>query len=55
MRSFTADLGVPPHTYQINARVERAKHLLLRGDAIAEVTLAPGFHDQSHRLGQSSA
>lgn len=48
VRSFTADLGVPPHTYQINARVERAKLLLLRGDPISEVAQALGFHDQSH-------
>ncbi len=48
VRSFTADLGVPPHTYQIHVRVERAKQMLLRGDAISEVALALGFHDQSH-------
>lgn len=48
VRSFTADLGVPPHTYHINMRVERAKQLLLHGDAISDVALALGFHDQSH-------
>lgn len=48
VRSFTADVGQPPHAYQVNARVERAKQLLLRGDAISEVALALGFHDQSH-------
>ncbi len=48
VRSFTADLGMPPHTYQIHARIERAKPMLLRGDPISEVAVALGFHDQSH-------
>lgn len=48
VRSFTADLGLPPHTYHLNARIERAKQRLLHGGAIAEVALSLGFHDQSH-------
>lgn len=48
VRSFTADFGLPPHAYQINARVERAKQMLLHGATISDVALALGFHDQSH-------
>ncbi|MDC0672255.1 helix-turn-helix transcriptional regulator [Nannocystis radixulma] len=48
VRSFTADVGLAPHSYQINARVEQAKQSLLTGSAISDVALALGFHDQSH-------
>jgi AraC-like DNA-binding protein/mannose-6-phosphate isomerase-like protein (cupin superfamily) len=48
VRSFTADFGLPPHAYHINARIEHAKRLLLVGTPISEVALALGFHDQSH-------
>lgn len=48
VRSFTADLGLPPHAYHVNARIERARRMLLRGDPITEVALSLGFHDQSH-------
>lgn len=48
VRSFTADFGLPPHAYQINARVERAKQMLLLGVTISDVAVSLGFHDQSH-------
>ena len=48
VRSFTAELGMPPHAYHINARIESAKARLLRGEAIVDVAHALGFHDQSH-------
>ena len=48
VRSFTAELGMPPHAYHINVRIERAKARLLRGEAIVDVAHALGFHDQSH-------
>lgn len=48
-RAFKASTGVPPHRWQLNARVERAQQLLLRADvALAEVALQLGFADQSH-------
>ena len=48
LRAFHQSVGVPPHTYQIQARVQRAKALLLTGVPVAEVAARVGFHDQSH-------
>ncbi|MBX3011202.1 MAG: AraC family transcriptional regulator [Caldilineaceae bacterium] len=48
LRSFKAALGLPPHAYLNQLRVERAKRLLLAGLPIVEVALAVGFTDQSH-------
>lgn len=39
---------MPPHAYQINVRLDRAKDLLLRGWPISEVAREAGFYDQSH-------
>jgi AraC-like DNA-binding protein len=48
-RAFRKSTGLPPHKYQLNARVERAKYLLRRGDlTLAEVGLECGFCEQSH-------
>jgi AraC family transcriptional regulator len=48
-RTFKQVTGVAPHRYVLNARVERAKSLLLRGNvSIAEVAQKVGFFDQSH-------
>ncbi len=48
VRSFTAEVGLPPHAYLLNARIERAKPMLLAGESIIDVALRLGFHDQSH-------
>jgi AraC family transcriptional regulator len=48
-RTFKQVTGMPPHQYILNARVERAKHLLLQGKlTIAEIASKVGFFDQSH-------
>ncbi|MBN8617839.1 MAG: AraC family transcriptional regulator [Anaerolineae bacterium] len=47
-RLFTAYFGLPPHTYLIQIRIQRAKKLLHQGWAIPDVALATGFADQSH-------
>ena len=48
-RTFKQVTGVAPHQYVLNARLERAKSLLLRGNvSIAEVAHTVGFFDQSH-------
>src|SRR5258706_334568 len=48
-RTFKRVTGVAPHHYVLNARIERAKSLLLRGNlSIAEVAQKVGFFDQSH-------
>lgn len=47
-RVFTASEGLPPHTYQNQLRVDRAKALLASGEPLADVAVAAGFSDQSH-------
>jgi AraC family transcriptional regulator len=46
---FRRSTGVPPHTFVMQRRVERARDLLQRGDQPAsQVALAAGFSHQSH-------
>lgn len=47
-RVFRDQIGVPPHRYQLNLRIDRAKALLARGEAIAATAAAVGFADQAH-------
>jgi AraC family transcriptional regulator len=48
-RTFKNVIGVAPHQYILNARIERAKSLLLQGNlSIAEIASKVGFFDQSH-------
>ena len=48
-RAFRQSTGMPPHRWLIERRIERAKGLLLKGDAsLSEIALACGFGDQSH-------
>ena len=47
-RVFKKEVGIPPHAYQINVRLDRAKDLLLKGWTISEVVRQTGFYDQSH-------
>ncbi|MGF1514736.1 MAG: helix-turn-helix domain-containing protein [Elainellaceae cyanobacterium] len=47
-RAFRKETGVPPHTYQIQLRIARARALLLGGKSIGEVALETGFTSQSH-------
>lgn len=47
--AFKAATGLPPHRWQMRARLERAKALLAEsGLGIAEAAAAAGFADQSH-------
>lgn len=48
VRAFRQRVGLPPHAYQRQLRVERARCLLAGGEGIAEAALAVGFADQSH-------
>lgn len=48
LRVFRNAVGLPPHEYLTNLRIERAKHLLKKGIAIAQVAFLTGFADQSH-------
>ena len=47
-RVFSEQFGMPPHAFQTQLRVLRAKALLLRGWAIPQVASQTGFADQSH-------
>ncbi len=47
-RCFTAQVGQPPHAFQIDLRVRRARELLRGGEPPAAVAAACGFADQAH-------
>lgn len=48
-RAFRTSTGLPPHQYQLAARIERAKHLLVSSALpINEIAIACGFSEQSH-------
>jgi AraC-like DNA-binding protein len=47
-RSFCRKIGMPPHAYQLQVRIARAKSALRTGSSIARVALSTGFVDQSH-------
>jgi len=51
-RAFRAAVGLPPHAYQVQLRVLRAKALLRAGYPPAETAAACGFYDQAHLTGQ---
>ena len=48
VRAFAREVGIPPHTYQIHLRVQRARELIADGMPLSEVSLEVGFTDQSH-------
>ncbi len=48
IRSFHKEVGIPPHTYLMQARVEKGRSLLRSGASIAETAFQTGFVDQSH-------
>lgn len=48
LRQFKSAVGIPPHAYLVQARVRKAKELLLKGHPIATVSTLCGFTDQSH-------
>ena len=47
-RSFSTAVGIPPHAFQLQLRIDRAKALLAGGWDIAAVAQRTGFADQSH-------
>jgi AraC-like DNA-binding protein len=48
VHAFTAAVGLPPHAYQLQVRVSRARRLLASGMPSADVAMQLGFADQSH-------
>jgi AraC-like DNA-binding protein len=47
-RVFSRQIGMPPHAYQTQLRINRAKSLLRNGQALSDVAASTGFADQSH-------
>ena len=47
-RVFHDEVGLPPHAYLTQVRVNRARRLLSQGWPITEVAFEVGFVDQSH-------
>ena len=48
IRTFRRTVGLPPHAYQMQVRIQEAKRALLGCKPIAQVALEAGFFDQSH-------
>jgi AraC-like DNA-binding protein len=48
VRAFRKRFGLPPHSYLMHVRLERARRLLGRGWRPIDVAAEVGFYDQSH-------
>lgn len=48
LRAFKKYVGISPHAFVINLRINQAKKLLLAGMPIAQIAYELGFADQSH-------
>jgi AraC-like DNA-binding protein len=48
VRAFRGAFGIPPHAYQLQLRVARARRLLAAGQSAAATAAQLGFVDQSH-------
>lgn len=48
IRAFRRDLGITPHAFLMQLRVERATSLMVDGEPIAGAAAEAGFVDQSH-------
>lgn len=47
-RAFRAQIGLPPHEFQNQLRIEKAQNLIARKKSFSEIALETGFTDQSH-------
>jgi AraC-like DNA-binding protein len=47
-RTFRAQVGLPPHAFQLDLRIARARALLAAGEPAAAVAATCGFYDQAH-------
>lgn len=48
IRLFRTHLGMPPHAYLLQLRLEHARRLISKGIRISDAALDSGFADQSH-------
>ena len=46
--SFLKEFGLPPHAYQIQARLSYAVKMMKQGHRLSDIAQESGFHDQSH-------
>jgi AraC-like DNA-binding protein len=47
VRCFKKEIGLPPHVYLTQLRLQQARRLLARGTGLADTAAAVGFYDQS--------
>ncbi len=47
-RAFRAQVGLPPHEFQSQLRIEKAAKLIAQKKSFAEIAFETGFADQSH-------
>lgn len=50
IRAFRKELGLPPHAYLNQLRLNEARRLIAAGKAVIEVASDVGFYDQSHLI-----
>ena len=48
LRLFKKDIGLTPHAFIVNERLNRANFLIQNGLSICEASIQVGFNDQSH-------
>ncbi|MEQ1135391.1 helix-turn-helix transcriptional regulator [Acinetobacter seifertii] len=48
IRLFKANVGLTPHAFQINLKINQARELLKQGISLVELAVNLGFSDQSH-------
>src|SRR5262245_3484631 len=48
LRAFKRLVGLPPHAYQTQLRVDHARQMMARGASISDASASAGFCDQSH-------
>lgn len=48
LRTFRSSVGLTPHAYLIQVRIEEGRRLLRAGNSISDVSASTGFTDQSH-------
>lgn len=48
LRVFRSEVGLPPHAYLENVRIQEAQRLLKNGTSVVEVAYRTGFSSQSH-------
>lgn len=48
LRVFSREVGLTPHAFQVQLRLQKARELIREGKALADAASSSGFSDQSH-------